>query len=320
MKKIVFIRLDKIGDLIASLPVDQLSGLKDDDTRWVIAEGLGWIAEQAEPPRKFIELRNHPSSFRKLHTFLKTEKPDAVVVFYAPWWVSLACWLADVRLRGGRKSQWHSFLFFNKGLRQSRSQAEKHEADYNRELVEHTLGFAKEATPFLTLKTSSNPHLLEKNHLTYKAFAIVHPGMFGSALNWPQDYYNDLIESLINETTVVVTGTKGDERFLTEIKKKWRNHERVRLMQDRLNMPELLSLLTAAKFIVAPSTGVLHLAASLGTPAIGIYSPIQAHHPKRWGPRGHNVAYLLPENPDLIDCMSTIQVKTVLQKIKGLAG
>lgn len=54
--KAVFIRLDKIGDLIATLPADELSFLKEKDIQvsWVISKGLGFIASHAVPQRSFL--------------------------------------------------------------------------------------------------------------------------------------------------------------------------------------------------------------------------------------------------------------------------
>jgi len=334
MPKAVFIRLDKIGDLVATLPVDQMKSLQGWEVKWGIAEGLAWIARHAIPARSAIELslqkKTWKKSYGQLLEFLKTEKPDAVVIFYAPWWASLACWQAGVPIRGGRKSQWHSFLFLNRGLRQSRSEARQHEADYNRELVEYTLQLPSEKTPFLQLQVKDNPHLLEKFNLQKKNFYVVHPGMFGSALNWPQKKYNELISELIKKSPVVITGTQNDERFLSNIKLAWQNHTQVRIAQNQLSMPELLSLLSMAKAVVAPSTGVLHLAASLGVPAVGIYSPIQVHHPRRWGPRGKSANYVLPDVAcpaidkcqDLqcqhFPCMETISVNQVLSQLEKL--
>ncbi|WP_374032054.1 hypothetical protein [Bdellovibrio bacteriovorus] len=57
MKRILLIRLDKIGDLICSMPVDQVSFLEGWDKHWVIAKGLGFVPENADPQRKFLELK-----------------------------------------------------------------------------------------------------------------------------------------------------------------------------------------------------------------------------------------------------------------------
>lgn len=320
--KVVLIRIDKIGDLIATLPVDQLSWInqKSFQIKWVISKGLGWIPRCADPVREYFEIdSNNPKiAAQQLEQYLKSEKPDAVVVFYAPWWVSLACWKANVPLRVTRRSQWHSYLFFNRGLRQSRSKAEKHEADYNRELVEYAfeqkINIKPEATPVLKLAPTTHRHLFEKFALKSGEYFIVHPGMAGSALNWPQSHYSTLIEKLINAGTVVITGTKGDEPFLNELRPEWEKHPQVRWLQSQVNMDELLSLLKSARAVIAPSTGVLHLAAAIGTKCVGIYSPVTAHSAVRWGPRGPQAHFIAPLSNEP-DCMSTIKVNDVLKAL-----
>lgn len=297
-KKSVFIRLDKIGDLVLTLPVDELSFLQTQkvEVSWVINEGLGFLTGVATPQRKFVELslKNEKESSQKLTEYLKTEKPNMVVVFYAPWWVGYACWKAGVPTRVTRKSQWHSWLFYNRTLRQSRSLAEKSEAQYNQELVEFAFNqkHQGEQTPYLKLSPIPRRQLFEKYALSSGEYFVVHPGMAGSALNWPQANYNILIEKLVNAGTVVITGTAADENYLSEIKPQWSNHPKVRILQNQLSMTDLLTILKHAKAVVAPSTGVLHLAASLGTRCVGIYSPVQAHSVKRWGARGPLVTNL----------------------------
>lgn len=317
--KAVFIRLDKIGDLVASLPVDELSFLKQKSIQvsWVIAKGLGFIAANSVPERSFLELdlKDRKTSTTRLVQYLKSEKPDAVIVFYAPWWVSYACWKAGVPLRVTRRSQWHSFLFFNQTLRQSRSLAEKHEADYNRDLVEFAFGEKHQSgkTPFLKLDPPTNRVLFEKYALQPGKYFVVHPGMAGSALNWPQANYNILIEKLINAGTVVITGTASDDPYLTEIRPQWKNHPQVRYLQNQLSMADLLTILKSARGLVAPSTGVLHLAASLGTHCVGIYSPVRVHTAKRWGPRGPFAKWI---SPDVQEVSTLAEAKpSVMEKI-----
>lgn len=320
--KAVFIRLDKIGDLIATLPADELSFLKEKDIQvsWVISKGLGFIASHAVPQRSFFELdlKDPKTATKQLIQYLKDVKPDAVVVFYAPWWVSYACWRAGVSLRVTRKSQWHSFLFFNKTLRQSRSEAEKHEADYNRDLVEFAFNAKNESekTPFLKLDPPTRRVLFEKHALQPGKYFVVHPGMAGSALNWPQAYYTILIEKLINAGTVVITGTPGDDPYLTEIRPQWEKNPQVRWLQNQLSMDDLLTVLKSARGVVAPSTGVLHLAASLGTHCVGIYSPVRTHSARRWGPRGPFAHALTPESSsDLADVDPAIMEKVLVNHV-----
>lgn len=343
MKRIVLIRLDKIGDLISTLPSDQIPFLNSYNISWVISEGLSFIPNQAEPVRKFIELDKNQAkkSFKDLVVFLKNEKPDIAISFQAPWWVSLALLWARVPVRAGVRSQWHSFLFLNKTLRQKRSEARQHEADYNSDLLafacdelekrlmnQRTTQGVSYLSPYLTLKSQPSNKILEKWNLQNKKFIVVHPGMAGSALNWPVQKYIDLISFLVKENTVVLTGTSSDEQWLKPIKKEYVQNAKVLCLQGQLNSEDLLSLLSAAQVVVAPSTGVAHLSAAVSTPVITLFSPIQVQHPKRWAPRGENVKTLLPavKCPAIFEClgpecgyyfcMDRISIDQVLQEIK----
>ncbi len=330
-KKTVLIRIDKIGDLVATLPVDQAPCLADRDVQWIAEDGVKFLCDLAEPRReaKTLSLKTPWASFNKLRGLLSSVRPDEVVIFYAPWWVSLAVWLAKIPVRAGRLSQWHSYLFFNRGLRQSRSNSEQHEALYNWELLHFAIGqkIPQTEPPFLKIKAPQHRQLLEKLQLSLAGFVVVHPGMAGSALNWPQSRYNELIERLVETTNVVVTGTASDAPWLSTIEPRWKNHPRVRWTAGQIHIEELIYLVQSAKSVVAPSTGVLHLAVSTGVRAVGIYSPVKAHHPKRWGPRGLGVTVLLPDVkcPALITCLKEqcphhpcMNTITVDQVIKGL--
>ena len=206
--------------------------------------------------------------------------------------------LARIPIRTGVKSQWHSFLFLNKAIRQKRSLAEKHELEYNLDLLYKTFHIrqTKEFIQFHidkpTDKTALHEYGLKENQ-----YVVVHPGMMGSALNWPQAKYIEYIDGLISKgKKVVITGTDADEPYLTEIKPKFQNHQQVLWLQSKLKMNELVQILAYAEFVLVPSTGVAHIAASLSTPVKGIYSPVTVHHPTRWAARGPNVEIIMIEN------------------------
>ncbi len=299
-KKVLLIRLDKIGDLISTMCVDQILDPNKFESEWVIAKGLGFVGDYSQPKRSFVEFEKNKKSLNSFLAFLQETKPDIAVSFQAPWWVNYALWKAGIPVRAGVQSQWHSYLFLNKGLRQKRSQAKQHEADYNRDLLNFAVGQTKSdaPTPSLLMKAPANSRLLEEHKLQAKEYIVVHPGMAGSALNWPTDYYISYIEEAKKHEQVILTGTLADEPWLSEIKKHFAKDPQVLCLQNKLKATELLTILENAKWVVAPSTGVAHIAASLKTPVIGIYSPIQVQHPRRWAARGENVFILKPD----IDC------------------
>lgn len=298
-KKVLLLRLDKIGDLICSLPVDQILDESQFEVTWVVQKGLGQVVDLGAKKRNYIELdkSNPKEASQQFQKFLKEFKPDIAISFQGPWWVSFELFKARVPVRSGVYSQWHSFLFLNQGLRQSRSKAEMHEFEYNKQLVLKTLNLKEDRRfhYFEISKPAADLSLLQKFNLTSKNYIVVHPGMMGSALNWSQAKYIEYIQSQIEKNeTLCITGTAADEPYLTEIKLKFQNHPQVRWLQNQLSLKELILILSESKKVIAPSTGVAHLAASVGTEVHGIYSPVRVHHPRRWAPRGPNVTVYLP--------------------------
>jgi ADP-heptose:LPS heptosyltransferase len=299
-KKVLLIRLDKIGDLICTLPADQILDENEYDVTWAVQKGLGQIVDLGSKKRKYFELdKNNPKqAAENLQNILKQNNFDAAVSFQCPWWVNFELFLARIPIRTGVKSQWHSFLFLNKAIRQKRSLAEKHELEYNLDLLYKTFHIrqTKEFIQFHIDKPTDQSTLHEYG-LEEKKYVVVHPGMMGSALNWPQEKYIEYIDSLIKSgKKVVITGTDSDEPYLTEIKPKFQNHSQVLWLQSKLKMNELVQVLAFAEYVLVPSTGVAHIAASLGTSVKGIYSPVRVHHPTRWAARGPDVEIIMIEN------------------------
>lgn len=311
-KKVLFIRLDKIGDLICTLPVDQILDEVDFDITWIVQKGLGAVVDLGIKKRKYLELdkADVANSRLKFKSFITEVKPDIAISFQGPWWVNYELLKARIPIRSGIYSQWHSFLFLNQGLRQKRSQATQHEYDYNKDLVLKTFGLQDDNRGhYFKIDQPPALNLLEKFKVTAKNYIVVHPGMMGSALNWTQKQYIEFIQQQIAKNkTICITGTAADDPYLNQIKEKLAEHAQVRWLQSQLNLKELIIILSHAEFVVAPSTGVAHLAASAGAKVHGIYSPVRVHHPRRWGPRGPQVTIHVPKN-----CPAGQEVSSMLE-------
>lgn len=316
-KKVLFIRLDKIGDLICTLPADQILNEEDYDITWIVQKGLGAVVDLGIKKRKYLELdkENVPESRLKLKNLITEIKPDIAISFQGPWWINYELSQAKIPVRSGVYSQWHSFLFLNQGLRQKRSKATQHEYDYNKDLVLKTFGLKGDGEGhYFKINQPPTLNLLERFKLTAKNYIVIHPGMMGSALNWTQNQYIELIQQQIAKNKIIcITGTAADDPYLNKIKEKFAEHNQVRWLQSQLNLKELITILAEAEFVVAPSTGVAHLAASVGAKIHGIYSPVRVHHPRRWGPRGPQVTVHVPENvPAGQEAQSMLKLKVEL--------
>jgi ADP-heptose:LPS heptosyltransferase len=290
------------------------------------------VGEHTVPPLKAFYVPNTKGFIKQMrgawslsHTF-REKKFEHIILIHVPWWVALAAFLAGIRQRTGVASQWFSWVFYNNRLRQKRSKAEKNEAHYNLDLISFALG-AGQNLPLLPAQLKPDIKSVEKwkKHFTdtgvnIDKLVVIHPGMGGSARNWPPTYYRELAESLILQgVSVVVTGTPHDEVIIQQSGiLGLKEVIRVTTQND-----DILAVLSLARAIVVPSTGVAHLGASLGVPVIGIYSPVKVQSPRRWAPLGEKVQVLVPNVPcpgefsclgpvcKYYDCMEQITVDSV---------
>lgn len=323
-KKVLLIRLDRLGDLIVTVPVDQL--LKDVDVTWFVPKGAGFVTFYSDPKRRAFEIEKkfQFSSFLWTWRFLKNSHFDAAVIFHSPWWMSFCLWIAKVPIRVGVKSQWHSYLFLNRGIRQKRSQARFHELEYNKKLLVEGLDLGMQELVPLVLRPLEDPDLLLRHALKSQEYVVIHPGMGGSARNWPVEHYARLIGELSKKMKVVVSMGAGDAPWVEPIHKIVGVVENVNWLTLH-KTEDWLTLLKHARALVAPSTGTAHIAASLGTKVIGIYSPVLVQSPRRWGPLGPRVTTLVPkadcpgtmsclmEKCPHFDCMRTVSVDQILE-------
>jgi len=112
--------------------------------------------------------------------------------------------------------------------------------------------------------------------------------MGGSALNWPDRYYQTLLKELLAWGYRVVLSGNGEKEAA-------RNAESMERLQseyvsslfdlsNRLSLRELGLLIHLSDLFIGPSTGPTHLANAVGTEIISFYPPIQVQSTRRWGP------------------------------------
>jgi heptosyltransferase I len=315
VSKICIARIDRIGDLVLTLPcqAEWLSVNPEDEIQWLVPEGLRFVIENARPRLNPFYVSS-PKTFREklkamtgLKSVLAGKKFDQVVAVHVPWWAALAFFLARIPIRTGPGSQWFSWIFYNRRLRQKRSQSAMHEADYNLELIRFALGKPRSNSTCAPARLTAPENLkkrwaeiLSAQGVLPGRFAVIHPGMGGSARNWPPSFYKDLGQKLKDAgVAVVLTGGSGDLRFISETGLD--SIPGIVSLVGKTGGEDILAVLSMAGCVVAPSTGVAHLAASLGIPVAGLYSPVRVQAPLRWAPRGDRVKVFVPS----VDCPGT---------------
>jgi heptosyltransferase-2 len=211
---------------------------------------------------------------------------DTAFVVYPRWRTVWAVRRAGVPERIGPANKWYS-LFLSNRISQHRSKSERHEADYNLELLS-AIGILPKPRPTVFVLSEEERararRVLDGHRISAdRPLAILHPGSGGSASRWPLTHFMDLGNRLAEEgVQVVVTAGQG-ETYQSIMVDQMRRIP-VMIAAGSVTLRELGALFSHADVMVSNSTGPLHLAVSVGTPTVSVYSPITACHPRRWGP------------------------------------
>lgn len=294
-KRILVIRTDRMGDVILSTPV------------------FGWL-KRAFPETEIVAmvsptvaplLRDHPhlkevweyrpstqhrstSGFFALIRQIRQGRFDVALVLHSDRRVAAAVFAAGIRTRVGPLSKPHSFLFFNRGVRQRRSRVDMHEADYNNQLLKRLGIRVHSRTEPTQISVSEGAVKFAKDWLKDQGFesgqklVVIHPGMGGSALNWPESHYQELVAQVeeMKDTFVVVSGSRLEEGMVAQcLQGSKKSHPFV-----GQSLENLAGLYNLAKVVVAPSTGPLHLAVALGKRVVTFFPPVRVQSAIRWGP------------------------------------
>jgi heptosyltransferase-2 len=105
------------------------------------------------------------------------------------------------------------------------------------------------------------------------------PGAVGPSKRWPSTHYAELAQRLAAEGNWVwIVGGPGEKELAMEIARVGGNDIRDLTGADLRNA---ILALAAADAAVSNDSGLLHVAAALGTPAVGIFGPTSPWH---WAP------------------------------------
>ncbi len=348
--RILVVRPDRIGDVMLSTPVFEVIKRHYPNSKITVMvqaavapliKGLPSVDDVMifDPNGRHSGIRG----FFRLLRDIRIKRFRIAVVLQTRFRISLAVFISRVRYRVGPLSKIHSFFFYNRGVRQHRSQVEMHETDYNLNLL-RKLGI-RVGTRNVATSVFVQPEAREEAR-TWLALQgwngedpiiVVHPGMGGSALNWPETHYTDLIRALIRDNRKVLLSSGPQDRGPAEkILEALGPTAREKVMVyglDKGPHPSIqffAGLLDLSTVVVAPSTGPLHVAVALKKPVVTFYPPIRVQSAIRWGPYINDdsqASLLIPEvycGEDFkcrgnlcnyFPCMKTITVAQTVEQV-----
>ncbi len=150
--------------------------------------------------------------------------------------------------------------------------------------------------PSLSIDIANQDALLARFGLARGGFAILVPGAeFGPAKRWPARHFASLADKFNGEgTKVVLVGSRKDKEAAEEIRAL--TPEAIDLT-GQTSITDVIDLAAAARCVVANDSGLLHVAAAVGVPVVGVYGSTSAAHTPPQSDRAVTVSLNLPCSP-----------------------
>jgi heptosyltransferase-2 len=333
-KNILIVRTDRIGDVVLSLPMAWLVKKKYPDCKVAyfirnytasLIDGNPFIDEVIiadEADGKIL--------FGKNLIKIKSKNFDTSVVVNPTMKISLMMFLAGIKNRIGTGYRWYAFLF-NKKVFEHRKHGEKHELEYNINLLKKIdvgiQDFSNEIKFHMQIDEVSsakiNSILDEKGFESGNKIVIIHPGSGGSSVDLPKEKLIELTRMIsnLNNVTIIITGSKSEfaECKEFEISKSVIN------LAGQLDLSLLKALINKADLFISNSTGPMHIAAALGVHVIGFFPKILSCSQKRWGPYTEKKSIFIPtidcsnctrQQCEKLNCMNSIDIGKVFDETK----
>jgi len=320
-------RTDSIGDVILTLPMCGLIKEKYPDCK-IVFLGRNYT-EPVINCSKFVDDFIDWDRLKELKineqiAYLKKYSIDTFIHVFPNKKISRLAKKSNIKNRISNARALH--LFFNSNIRLNftRRNSDFHEAVLNTRLLE-PLGIKKSLSVSDLWKYTGfeNKYDLPKGvalDFPPDRIVILHPKSQGSAIEWGIDNFINLsIELASSGYKVLFCGTEKEGVLF---RNKIPINKDIIDLTGKLTLEEYISVIAHSNYLVAASTGPLHIASLLNKKAIGLYSPRKPIHPGRWKPIGLNSRTLVYdedckdcEKGKQCDCVKDISVTRVLDEI-----
>jgi ADP-heptose:LPS heptosyltransferase len=317
-KNIAVVRTDKIGDMVLTLPlIRAIKEFMPDSNVFVIAKKYVEPLLKNQEILKPIFIDNFKNGIDEI---FKSYKFDTVFYPMPVFSECLAGFKNKIPIRIGSAYRLYSFLF-NAKVKDHRKISEYHEAEYNVRMLNSITGINHKVE---LEKPYINPEDIDFISTKYlklyagKKIIIVHPGSGGSSKDLPVEKMNELIDKLNNnnnEFQIILTGIQSENEQCEYILSKNKN---IKNLCGKINLEQMIALISLCNLFIANSTGVLHIAAALDKQVLGFYPNTPHIGPKRWRPYTNKSIISTPPKSDntmFNDDMSTIDMNEVYVEI-----
>ena len=302
--KVLVVRLDRIGDVILSLPA--LAAIRDRFPNAVISMMLRPYTQEVMEGHPLVDEvipylyekkgrhRSLVGNIRFIREIVK-RRFDIAFILHPSVRSHLVPFLAGIPYRIGLDS--HLGFLLTKKIPDRRSEGLKHESDYALEIVQAF------GVPNPAVKSASIPIFCEHERKVEtllrkigpdgdQGIIALHAGASCPSKRWPREKFLALAKKIIKETPyrVAVVGDRGETELGVYLKEETGGS--VWDLTGSLNLKELAALLKRCEVLLTNDSGPVHVAAAVGTRTLCIFGRNRSGlSPRRWRAlgQGHEV-------------------------------
>ena len=326
IRNILICRTDKLGDVIMTLPLitETKRIFPNSKISFLISNYVRGLLEEYEDidELKYLEeLKNFKTRFE----FLRNNKFDVVINVYPRFNLALLFFLARIKLRVGTAYRWYSHLF-NMRVHEHRKFAEKHEVDYNLNLLKvftNDINYEKE---FKFRYSDNEKNITEEKFKRYgfslyDNYIIIHPCSMGSSKEWSIEKFSDYSNSFLknfHDIKIIYTGSEAERIIIDQLHNSIPEVYKKNIvnLSGKTNLKELMIVIDNSNLFLSNATGPIHLAGALNKKIIGFYPNDIPINEIRWKPLSDDPVIFKPKNPG--DSMETIEVDEVIDKTRKI--
>lgn len=331
IKRILIIRLDRIGDMVLSTPAFNAVRTKFPDAA---------ITLLLRPYTKDLVINN--KSIDKIITFdkyhiIRTLRAiwnldvDLAIALSHSFLANLLTFYSGATHRVGYAMPCGTF-FLTKRAPTSAEFPGHHRIELYlnviRELGIDVSRINKE--PSVTVREEGEvfaEEFFSDNKISRKKAVIVHPGARQSYIRWRKDGFAEVSDKMIDEfgVQVILIGSQEESRLVDEVRSFMKNKP---ILAVGLPLTSLISLTKRCCLFVGNSTGPMHIASALKIPVVSLFGSTHPYDSYRaWGPWGTK-HIVVSKNLDCknchpgdckhYDCMRLITSDDVFQAARSL--
>jgi heptosyltransferase-2 len=295
-KRILIVRTDRIGDVLLSTPL--IKAIRDDCPNAFIAMMVSPYAKDIVDGNPYLDQviiydkeGKHKSWHRsmKFARNLKKKRFDLAIILHPNKRVHLVTFFAGISKRVGYDRKM-GFLLTDRIIH-AKQFGEKHELEYNLDLLRYLGIEVKEKSLFMPIKAESERWIEElfkqEGIREGEKLLTIHPGASCPSKIWPEARFAEAADKLAGKygfKIFIVAGPKDISR--AEMVSKTMHSPAINLA-GKTSVSQLASLLNRCRLFISNDSGPVHIASAVGTPVISIFGRNQKGlSPTRWGPVG----------------------------------